>query len=53
MTQFWEIIKNVIFRSFWALFAIFWVNENLPGKSGSVTFLILRISNFMQKIRKK
>ena len=44
MTQFWEIIKNVIFRAFLAHFALFWANENLSEKSGSVTFLILRIS---------
>ena len=28
IAQFWEIIKNVIFRAFFTLFALFWANEN-------------------------
>ena len=46
MAQFWEIIKNTIFRAFLSLF---WANENLPEKSSSVTFQCLWSPNFMKK----
>ena len=49
MNEFWEKAKKV---HFWALFAQIWANENFPEKSGSVTFVHLWISNFMQNIRK-
>ena len=35
--------------SFWALFALFWANENLPEKSSSVTFECLWSLNFILK----
>ena len=38
---------------FWALFAQIWANENFPEKSGSVTFVHLWISNFVQISEKK
>ena len=52
MAQFWEIIKNVIFRAFLTLFALFWANENLPEKSSSVTFECLWSPNFRKKSEK-
>ena len=52
MAQFWEIIKNVIFREFFTLFALFWANENLPEKSSSVTFEFLWSPNFIKKSEK-
>ena len=53
MAQFWEIIKNVIFRAFLTLFALFWANENLPEKSSSVTFECLWFPNFIKKNQTK
>ena len=52
-TIFEKLMKNSIFRPFWAFFALFWANENLPEKSSSVTFECLRSPNFNNKIRKK
>ena len=50
MAEFWEIIKNVIFRAFLTLF---WANENLPEKSGHVTFECLWSPNFIHKKNQK
>ena len=53
MAQFWDIIKNIIFRAFFTLFALFWANENLPEKSSSITFEYLWSPNFRKKKSEK
>ena len=51
--NFEKLTKKSIFRPFWALFVLFWANENLPEKSSSVTFECLWSLNFIKKKQKK
>ena len=44
--------ENPTFGPFWALFAEFWAKMNFPGKKGSVSFYIFRLSTIVPKIRK-
>ena len=48
-----KMAKNNQKDQIWAIFAQFGQNGNFPPKSGSVTFLPLWTSNFMQSFRKK
>ena len=44
--------KNSILGLFWALFAQIWAKMNFPGKKGSASFSIFKLSTIVPKIRK-